>query len=103
MDYRIFNVRTAVNACDCARGCTDTVGESALKVDSGRQIACFNGESYLRWQRAGPMLFQLSYIPNYLAKQCYNYTHIDINLYHNAQENFVLVTDVTHGRTQTHT
>ena len=24
MDYRIFNVRAEVNACDCTRGCTDT-------------------------------------------------------------------------------
>ena len=38
MDYGIFNVRTDVNACDCIRGCTDTVRESALKVDSGRKI-----------------------------------------------------------------
>ena len=30
MNYRIFNVRTDVNACDCTRGCTDTVRESAL-------------------------------------------------------------------------
>ena len=26
-------MRTDVNACDCARGCTDTVREPALKVD----------------------------------------------------------------------
>ena len=38
MDYGAFNVRTDVNACDCARGPTDTVRESALKVDSGRKI-----------------------------------------------------------------
>ena len=31
MDYRIFNVRTDVNACDCTGGCADTVRESALK------------------------------------------------------------------------
>ena len=24
MDYRIFNMRTDINACDCAQGCTDT-------------------------------------------------------------------------------
>ena len=24
MDYRLFHVRTDVNACDCTRGCTDT-------------------------------------------------------------------------------
>ena len=30
-----YNVCTDVNACDCTQGCTDTVRESALKVDSG--------------------------------------------------------------------
>ena len=45
MDYGIFNARTDVNACDCTRGCTDTVRESALKVDSGRKILCRIGES----------------------------------------------------------
>ena len=44
-------------------GCTDTVRESALKVDSGRKIPCRTGESNQRWRRAGPMLYQLSYIP----------------------------------------
>ena len=63
MDYRIFNVRTDVNAGDCTRECTDTVRESALKVDSGRKIPCRKGESNLRRRRAGPMLYQLSYIP----------------------------------------
>ena len=37
MDYGIFNVCADVNACDCMRGCMDTVRESALKVDSGRK------------------------------------------------------------------
>ena len=37
MDYRIFDVRTDVNACDCTRGCTNTVRESALKADCGRE------------------------------------------------------------------
>ena len=41
----------------------DTVRESALKVDSGRKIPCRTGESNLRLRRAGPMLYQLSYIP----------------------------------------
>ena len=45
MDYRIFNVHKHVNACDCTRGCTDTVRESVLKVDSGRKIPCCTGES----------------------------------------------------------
>ena len=40
MDPGIFNVRTDINACECTRGCTDTVKESAMKVDSGRKIPC---------------------------------------------------------------
>ena len=63
MDYGIFNVRTDVNACHCTRGCTDTVKESALKVHCGRKIPCRTGESNQPWQRTGPMLYQLSYIP----------------------------------------
>ena len=56
MDYGIFNMHTDVNACDCTRGCTDTLRESALKVDSGRKIPCRTGESNLRQRRDGPML-----------------------------------------------
>ena len=33
----IFNERTDVNVCNCTRGCTDTVRESALKADSGTE------------------------------------------------------------------
>ena len=44
--------------------CSDTVRESALKADSARKNSCRTGESSLRRQRAGPMLYQLSYIPN---------------------------------------
>ena len=54
-DYMIFNVRTDVNACDCERGCTDAVRESALKVDCGRKTPCLTGESNLRQRRDGPM------------------------------------------------
>ena len=79
MDYRIFNVRTDVIACDCTRGCTDTVSESALKFDSGRKILCRTGESNLRRLPARQMLYQLSYIPtplgivkkNVLLKTCF--------------------------------
>ena len=63
MDYGIFDLRTDVNACDCTRGCTDTVRESALKVDSGRKIPRRTGDSNLRRRRAGPLLYQLSFIP----------------------------------------
>ena len=64
MDYGIFNVRTYVNACDCTRGCPDTVRESALKDNSGRKIPCCTGESNLRRMRAGPMLYQPICIPS---------------------------------------
>ena len=63
MDFGIFNVRTDVHACNCTRGCKNTVRESALEVDSGRKLPCRTGESDLRQRRAGPMRFQLSYIP----------------------------------------
>ena len=43
MDYGIFNVHADVNECDCTQGCTDTVRESALKVDSGRKIPAAPG------------------------------------------------------------
>ena len=42
------------------------VRESALKVDHGRKIPCRAVESILRQRRDGPMLYQLSYIPNQL-------------------------------------
>ena len=63
VDYRIFNVCTDVNACDCTQVCRDTRRESARKVDSGRKIPCRTGESNLRQRRGGSMLYQLSYIP----------------------------------------
>ena len=43
--------------------CTDTVRESALKVDSGRKIPCRTEELNLPQRRAGSTLYQLSYIP----------------------------------------
>ena len=63
MDYMIFNVRTEINICDCTRGCTDTVREPTLTVDSGTEIPCRTGESNLPQRRAGPTLDQLIYIP----------------------------------------
>ena len=63
MDYRIFNVHTDVHACNCTQGCTDTVREPALKVDSGRKIPCHTRKPNLPEWRAGPTLYQLSYIP----------------------------------------
>ena len=49
-------------ACGCTLGCTDTVRESTLKVDSKRKIPCHTGELNLHQRRAGPMLYRLSYI-----------------------------------------
>ena len=43
IDYRIFNVCTDFNACNCTRECTDTVKESALKLDSGRKSPAASG------------------------------------------------------------
>ena len=78
MGYRIFNVRIDVNACDRTRGCTDTVRESALRVDSGRKIPCRTGESNLRQRRAGPVLYQLSYIPTKYYWPCCRVLHSTI-------------------------
>ena len=55
MGYRIFIVRTDVNASDRTRGFTDTEIESALKVDSGKKIPCRTGKSNLRQRRDSPM------------------------------------------------
>ena len=59
MDYGILNVRTDVNVYDCTRGCTDTVRESALKVDWEKNSLPHRGFE----STSGPMLYQLSYIP----------------------------------------
>ena len=47
INYRIFNVCTDVNACNCTRGCRDTVRESALRVNSWRKIPCCTRDSNL--------------------------------------------------------
>ena len=65
MDYRVFDMHTDVTACDCIQGCTDTIRESALKVDSGRKILCRSRELNLHWRRASWMLYRLSYIPTH--------------------------------------
>ena len=56
-------MRADVNACDGTWGRTDTVKESALKVDSGKKIPRRTGDSNLLQRRAGPTLYRLSYIP----------------------------------------
>ena len=85
MDYRIFNARTDVDACDCTRGCTDTARESALKVDSGRKIPCRTGESNLRQRRDGPMLWPTELHPpphdiNYLCRKALAFSHYRVSL-----------------------
>ena len=81
MDYVIFNVRTDANACDCTRECTGTVRESALKADPGGNLSCRTGEWNLRQRRAGPTLYQLSYIPSPNSKNNSNInkTIVDAN------------------------
>ena len=62
-DYGIFTVHTDVNVCHCTWACTDTVRKSALKVDPGRKIPRRTRQLNLCRQHAGPMLYQLGYIP----------------------------------------
>ena len=69
MDSRIFNDYTYINACNCTRGCTNTVRESALKVDWEKKIPCRPGESNLHQRLADPMLYQLSYIPTHIVRK----------------------------------
>ena len=64
MDHRIFNVGTDVNACDCIRGCANTVTESAMKDDSRRKKTLNRTEEWNLHERcAGPTPNQLGYIP----------------------------------------
>ena len=79
MDYRIFNVRTHGNACNCTRGCMDAVRESALKVDSGRKLPCSTGESNLCQRLAGPTHYQLNYILTHLHGPKDTSVYKDIN------------------------
>ena len=64
MNYRAFNAPADVIECDCTWRCVDTVRESALKVDPGRKIPCRARQANLCQRRAGPTLYQLSYIPS---------------------------------------
>ena len=64
-DYGIFNAHTDVNVCHCTWACTDTVKESALKVDSERKFTfvaprnrtCISGvpvRRYTNWATSPP-------------------------------------------------
>ena len=61
-------------------GCTDTIRESALKVDSGRKIPCHIGESNLPQRHAGPMLYQLSYIPTPVGRRTSSSSSLPVTL-----------------------
>ena len=65
MDYKIFNMCTDVNACDCTQGCTDTVRESALKVDSGgeKSLAALGNRTCISSMPVWCSTNQLIYIP----------------------------------------
>ena len=65
MDYRIFNVRTYVNARDCTRGCVDT--RKRVCTESWlweKKIPRRTGESNLRQRRDGPMLYPTELHPH---------------------------------------
>ena len=79
MAYTIFNVRTDVNAGDYTRRCMDTVRESALKVDSWRELPCRIGESNLCQRLAGPTHYQLNYILTHLHGPKDTSVYKDIN------------------------
>ena len=99
MEYRIFNVRTDVDACDCTRGCTDALGESALKVDSLRKIPCRTGEADLRQRCAGPTLYQLSYIPTGNVLDTVRLTRLHKTKTRTKQNNFFSTSLIPNGYT----
>ena len=68
----IFNVRTDVSACDCTQGlyghCKRACTESGL-WEKKNPFPHRTGESNLHQRRAGPTLYQLSYIPARVAAE----------------------------------
>ena len=66
MEYRIFNVHKDVNTCDCTQGCMDTIRVCTVIWHWEKNPLPHRGVDQ-RPQRAGPMLCQLSYIPNPLS------------------------------------
>ena len=58
MDYRIFNVHRDVHACDCTQGCTDTVRESALKVELHTRSLLTKGTGELYWGRNKQLVYK---------------------------------------------
>ena len=73
MGFRIFNMCTDVNVCDCTQGHMDTERETALEVDSRKKVPCCTRESNLHQQHDSPMLYQLSYIPTLALLERYSF------------------------------
>ena len=63
MDYRIFIVRTDVNACTLLTGVYGRRKRVCTETSTRRKIPRRTEESNLPQRRAGPTLYQLSYIP----------------------------------------
>ena len=78
MDYRIFIVCTYVllHVAGCTWGCTGTVRESALKVDSGGKILCQTRKLNLPQWHASLTHDQLSYIHT-----CWKYAYTVLTEY----------------------
>ena len=88
MDHMAFNVRTYVNA----RGCTDTVKESVLTVDSGTKLPDRTGESNPRQRRAGSLFYQLSYSPScHCAKLTVYFRYAYYSRTHYALPTYILI------------
>ena len=71
--FRIFNTlspQTLMQAIALG-GCTDTVTESALEVDSGRKIPCCTGDSNPR-QSVSRLAFQSDALPTELCLTPFN-------------------------------
>ena len=58
MDHRIFNMRADVNECYCTQGCTDTVRESALKVELHTRSLLTKGTGELYWGRNTQLVYK---------------------------------------------
>ena len=66
------------------KGCTYVIRESALKIDSGRKILCFSGESNLSQWQTGMTQYHLSYIPPHLL-------HIQLQSGPDLNQNFGII------------
>ena len=77
--FRIFNMRTNVHILNAHWGCTDTVRESALKVDSRRKIPCWTRDSNLHQCHTClfiQMIYQVSYPHSSNPLDCSQLEHL---------------------------